>query len=159
MTTSVQLRAAVLGFLVALTGSVALAQNATMESARSYLQGRTSTKRSPCPCADIDALVVSSQHVSTPTGITHLYLQQQIDGIPVDNAIVNVAISRDGRVASLGNNAVSMDAMGNSAAAPSLTAEAACSRLPPVRSTSTSPSPFKRWRSARSSRGRSRGSV
>lgn len=104
MNTSTQARAVLLGLLVAFSGPIVQAQQASLEAARAYLQANhEALNLAP---ADIEALVVNAQHVSAPTGITHFYLQQQIDGVAVYNAIVNVAIARDGRVVHVGNSAV-----------------------------------------------------
>jgi extracellular elastinolytic metalloproteinase len=123
MNTSTQARAVLLGLLVAFSGTIAQAQQAGLETAHAYLQANhEALKLTP---ADIEALVVNSQHLSAPTGITHLYLQQQIDGVPVYNAIVNVAIGRDGRVVHVGNSAVSGLETASRSAAQGLSAEAA----------------------------------
>ena len=49
---------------------------------------------------------VEDQVVSSHTGVTHVYLQQRHQGIPVANGIVNVNVARDGTVLSAGNRFV-----------------------------------------------------
>lgn len=55
---------------------------------------------------DIANFRVSSQVVSKHNKLTHLYLQQQHEGIPVYNAIFNFNIKADGEVLSYGNRFV-----------------------------------------------------
>lgn len=57
--------------------------------------------------ADVAGLVVSDMYRSEHNGVTHIYLQQQKDGILVFNAYLNVNIAADGSVINLGNRAVS----------------------------------------------------
>ena len=52
---------------------------------------------------DIAEAVVSSHHRSRDTGVTHVYLQQQLHGIPVEGAVLNLALTAEGRVAHVGN--------------------------------------------------------
>ncbi len=49
---------------------------------------------------------VEDQVLSSHTGVTHVYLQQRHQGIPVANGIVNVNVARDGTVLSAGNRFV-----------------------------------------------------
>lgn len=56
---------------------------------------------------DLGEWVVSDRYTSKNNGITHLYLQQQYDGIPVHNALINVNVDRQGRILFLGNRFVS----------------------------------------------------
>ena len=51
---------------------------------------------------DLD-MEISSSYVSKHTGVSHVYLQQMKDGIPVLGAILNVNVGADGSVLSLGN--------------------------------------------------------
>lgn len=52
---------------------------------------------------DYQGAVVSDQVYSTHNGVTHVYLQQAVDGIPVYNAIASIAI-KDGKVVHQSNN-------------------------------------------------------
>ena len=56
---------------------------------------------------DISDLVVSDQYVSKISGATMLYLTQYHQGVKVQNAIFNVAISEDGKVVYAGNRIIS----------------------------------------------------
>ena len=56
--------------------------------------------------ADVADVVVADQHAATHSGTTHVYLQQRIDGIAVHNAILNLALTSEGRVAHVGNRFV-----------------------------------------------------
>jgi extracellular elastinolytic metalloproteinase len=56
--------------------------------------------------ADVAGLVVSDMYRSEHNGVTHIYLQQQKDGILVYNAYLNINIAADGSVINLGNRAV-----------------------------------------------------
>lgn len=53
--------------------------------------------------SDIADYRISNQVVSKHNKLTHLYLQQQFQGIPIHNAILNINIKEDGKVLSLGN--------------------------------------------------------
>jgi len=53
--------------------------------------------------ADLKDYAVTDQYVDTKTGMTHLYLQQQYNGIKVYNAIINMTISERGEVLNVGN--------------------------------------------------------
>ncbi|MBI1226742.1 MAG: DUF11 domain-containing protein [Bacteroidetes bacterium] len=48
--------------------------------------------------ADVSSLVVTSWHVSSTSGLTHIYLQQQIDGIPVLPSVASVHFAPTGEV-------------------------------------------------------------
>ena len=94
---------AVLGLLVLLSAPAVLAQSA-VDSATDYLrQNAAAVGLAPADLAD---LVVADQNVSRVSGITHIYYQQAIDGIPVYDAIVNVAVGRTGAVLAAGSRAV-----------------------------------------------------
>ena len=56
--------------------------------------------------ADFQDYVVLSEYVSQHTRVTHLVLQQQHNGVLVENAVANVAIDNDGRILSAGANFV-----------------------------------------------------
>ncbi|KAJ3274973.1 Fungalysin/Thermolysin Extracellular metalloproteinase 5, partial [Borealophlyctis nickersoniae] len=53
---------------------------------------------------DKSNLKVSSSHTSKHNGVTHVYLQQLLNGIEVANGVGNVNIDRYGRVISFGNS-------------------------------------------------------
>ena len=52
---------------------------------------------------DIANYQLSSQYQSTHNGVTHIYLQQQWAGIPIQRAILNANISQEGKILSIGN--------------------------------------------------------
>jgi extracellular elastinolytic metalloproteinase len=56
--------------------------------------------------ADVRDLRTSSVVPDTGTGLTHVYLQQQVEGIDVAEAIVNVAVDSDGQVVRVASTAV-----------------------------------------------------
>ncbi|TPX70025.1 hypothetical protein SpCBS45565_g01999 [Spizellomyces sp. 'palustris'] len=51
-----------------------------------------------------DQLRVSSSHTTDHTGVTHVYLQQYANGIPVVNGVANVNVDKFGRIISFGNS-------------------------------------------------------
>ncbi|HEY1012234.1 MAG TPA: M36 family metallopeptidase, partial [Herpetosiphonaceae bacterium] len=56
--------------------------------------------------ADLASLRVSDRYVSDHTGVTHIYLTQQLNGIDVSNGILNINVMPDGRILNLGNRFV-----------------------------------------------------
>jgi len=52
---------------------------------------------------DFDDHLVSNQYVSRHNGVTHIYLQQRLDGVQVHNGILNINVMPDGRILNLGN--------------------------------------------------------
>ncbi len=56
---------------------------------------------------DIANYVVTSYHTSKQSGITHYYIQQTHDGIPVHNAVVGLHVDKDGEVVQLHNQFIS----------------------------------------------------
>ena len=48
--------------------------------------------------------VVTSQYASQDTGVTHIYLQQMLQGLPVLNAVANVNVLPNGQVLSAGSS-------------------------------------------------------
>jgi extracellular elastinolytic metalloproteinase len=81
---------------------------------------------------DLLASVVTNQYTSADTGVTHIYLRQQYNGLEVANANLSVSITSDGRVLSVGGGFVAGlgDGQGtvHSAALPELTALDALAR-------------------------------
>lgn len=72
--------------------------------ARRYI--REHTAELGISASDAEGWVVSDRSTSRQNGLTFLYLQQELDGIRVHNAIVNFGIMADGRVLHVGNRAV-----------------------------------------------------
>jgi uncharacterized repeat protein (TIGR01451 family) len=56
--------------------------------------------------ADLSELAVADHYMSRHNGVTHIYLRQQLNGIPVHNALLNINIAGDGSVINLGNRLV-----------------------------------------------------
>jgi hypothetical protein len=56
--------------------------------------------------SDILHSVVTDQYSDTDSGMTHIYLCQQLNGIPVVNANMNVNVAADGRILSVGGGFV-----------------------------------------------------
>jgi Zn-dependent metalloprotease len=56
--------------------------------------------------ADISDLAVSDLYMSQHNGVTHIYLQQRLNEIPVHNALLNINIASDGSVINLGSRLV-----------------------------------------------------
>ncbi len=53
--------------------------------------------------ADVSNMVVSDQYTSQHNGVTHIYFLQQLNGLPIHNAIININIASDGSVINLGS--------------------------------------------------------
>lgn len=56
--------------------------------------------------SDVTGWKVSNSYTSRQNGVTHVYFQQQLDGIPVWNALINVNVQSNGAVLSSGNRFV-----------------------------------------------------
>ncbi len=56
--------------------------------------------------ADVSDWVISSHSKSKASGATHIYIQQQHQGIPVSNGVANFAL-KEGKVVSMGNRLIS----------------------------------------------------
>lgn len=46
---------------------------------------------------DLKGLLISDQYVTEHNGVTHVYLQQTVNGIPIHNAVTSVHINNDGK--------------------------------------------------------------
>ncbi|MGH1339333.1 MAG: T9SS-dependent M36 family metallopeptidase [Aureispira sp.] len=55
--------------------------------------------------SDVNSWIISSQHRSKQSGVTHVYIQQTHQGIPLFNGVANFAL-KDGKVVSMGNRLV-----------------------------------------------------
>jgi hypothetical protein len=67
-------------------------------------------------------LVVTDEYTSAHNGVTHVYLQQQHQGIDAFNAVANVNVARDGTVLSAGSSLVANLAGAVNTTSPSITA-------------------------------------
>lgn len=77
---------------------------------------------------DFEDLVVSDRYVSRKSGVTHIYLQQRLQGVEVYNGLLNLHVMPDGRIVHLGNRWVSALASTSSDRAATLSAEEAVQR-------------------------------
>ena len=56
---------------------------------------------------DIATIAISSHHTSKRNGVTHIYINQTLDDIPIYNAINNIHITKEGRLLRAENNFIS----------------------------------------------------
>src|SRR5687768_533183 len=78
---------------------------------------------------DLADWVVSDSYTTRHNGLTHVYLQQRLNGIEVLNGLINVNVNRAGRVVGpVGNGFVSRLAQVVNAGAPAVTANEAVRR-------------------------------
>src|SRR5262245_6189957 len=52
--------------------------------------------------ADVAYPIVTDNYTDRDTGVTHIYLRQRLNNLPVDNTSINLNIARDGRILSVG---------------------------------------------------------
>jgi len=95
-----------------------LQQRADLRDAMEYLRQNAETLG--LTEADLEDLVVTDQYVSKHNGVTHLYLQQYHQGIPVYGAIINLNFDKNGRVLNVGNRFVKALQGASKNAAPSI---------------------------------------
>jgi hypothetical protein len=86
---------------------------------------RNNTEALDVTAADVADLTVTDQYVSQHSGVTHIYLQQQHEGIKVYNGLINVNIAADGSVINVGNRLVANLARSINTTVPSISVEAA----------------------------------
>ena len=55
---------------------------------------------------DVDNSIVTSQYTDGGTGLTHIYLRQQVNGLPVINSDFDVSVNASGEVTSAGGGYV-----------------------------------------------------
>ena len=51
---------------------------------------------------DVSSAVVTDQYTDPDVGVTHVYFKQQVNGLTVDNTSINVNLTRDGQILSVG---------------------------------------------------------
>ncbi len=74
---------------------------------------------------DLQNYIVTDQYASGHNGVTHIYLQQTYDGLPVAGATINANVTADGRVLNVGSSFVAgLDAAAKSASSTPLIAAA-----------------------------------
>lgn len=54
--------------------------------------------------SDLEDVMVNYQYTNAKTGATYIYLNQSHKGIKIKNAIINIAINKDGKIVHVGNN-------------------------------------------------------
>lgn len=57
--------------------------------------------------ADVASASITNEVVSGPSGTTHLYLQQTLEGLAVANARLNINVAANGQIISVGSGFVS----------------------------------------------------
>jgi len=75
-----------------------------LEIALSYLRSRASDLG--VTPADFDNVAVTTNYVTDTTGITHLGFHQTLNGIEIDNAVININVASDGRILNVGGGFV-----------------------------------------------------
>lgn len=53
---------------------------------------------------DLSDYVVTDNYQSTHNGVTHIYLQQRYNGLPIANANANINVTEDGRIINVGSS-------------------------------------------------------
>ena len=104
---SMKLNSTQFSFLVAMlmAGSTLLGQVAPpLDIANQYVRSNLDTWG--LTSGDVQDLTVSSMYTDEKTGISRVYFNQQYNGVPVFNAILNVNINKDGAVFFSGNRFV-----------------------------------------------------
>ncbi|MEM1054392.1 MAG: M36 family metallopeptidase [Bacteroidota bacterium] len=110
-----------------------------IETALNHVRGQAVT--TSLTASDLADVAVSSSHQSRRSGLTYVYVQQRVAGIDVAEAVVTVAIGRDGKVVHAAGDLVAGASTVSKVA--TLSAEAALSRaasllgLPAPSTTST----------------------
>ncbi|MEP0546615.1 MAG: M36 family metallopeptidase [Rhodothermales bacterium] len=79
--------------------------------------------------ADLAELVVTDSYVSRNSGTTHVYLRQQVGGIPVVGGEFTVALDREGRAVHAAGRGAVLASQQGLAASPSLSASEAANAL------------------------------
>src|SRR5690606_23107660 len=93
------LRSAGLLLVLLSTLSPALAQEHRAAIDRALAYARANAAELGVTARDATSLTVSDAYPSRHTGVTHVYLQQAHQGIPVHNAILSTAVRSDGTIA------------------------------------------------------------
>lgn len=97
------------------------AQGEPLQIADGYLRG--SLTLLGLESADIDDYEVTDSVFSAVSGVTHIYLRQRYQGLPVYNAQLQVHVARDGRISGISNAFVPGLARLAKSAVPAMTAE------------------------------------
>ncbi|MCH9650079.1 MAG: M36 family metallopeptidase [Deltaproteobacteria bacterium] len=86
------------------TPSLAATDTDILASATQYLENNR--QQLGLSASDIEDVEVVNQYTSRHTGVSHVYFQQRYQGIKVYNALLNLNITADGKVISVGNRFV-----------------------------------------------------
>ena len=84
--------------LLCLFGCTVLGQTQEAQTQKARQHIIQSAEKWQLSAGDVQDIGVSSAYVSKHNGVTHVYLQQQYNGIPIHNAISNVHIKQNGEV-------------------------------------------------------------
>ncbi len=97
------LKQVVLIFLLMLFSNDFLAQNQTVNKLV-FTHLETTRADFQLTKADIADVIITNQHTSKRSGITHTYLRQRHNGIDIYGANANVSIDKNGKIISYGNS-------------------------------------------------------
>ncbi len=61
-------------------------------------KARVAATENGIAAADLTDLLITDQYQSAHNGVTHVYLQQRLSGIPIHNAIAGMHLNQDGKV-------------------------------------------------------------
>lgn len=89
---------------------------------------RTHSQELNVTANDLADLIVADQYTSQHNGVTHIYLQQQYQGLRIYNGFININIATDGSVINVGNRLVANLAAKVNAATPGISAKTAVQR-------------------------------
>ncbi len=85
--------------------SSSVTQGQNLNDALQYLKSNSNTLG--LTATDLDGVVLADQSYSKHSGVTHLYVQQYADGVPVHNGLITISFTRGGDVVHVGNRFVS----------------------------------------------------
>ena len=119
------LRSAGLLLVLLSTLSPALAQEHRAAIDRALAHARANATELGVTARDATSLTVSDAYPSRHTGVTHVYLQQAHQGIPVHNAILSTAVRSDGTIAHTSGRLIADLGAKITGTAPGLSPEAA----------------------------------
>ncbi len=71
---------------------------------------------------DLEGYEVTDRYVSAHNNVTHMYLRQRVNGIPVFNGVININVAGDGRIINVGNSFVPNLAKAVNASKPQISA-------------------------------------
>lgn len=116
-------RIATLSFLLLISLGAFAQNNGAQEIGMRYFNAMASEWQ--LTSQDYQDVIVTDEYKTKHNGVTHIYFTQQYQGIPVDNAITNMNITKNGVVAFATNQFVSNIANKINTTTPTLSAEEA----------------------------------